>query len=163
MNNQKFKVYDKTYHRYLTQDEVLIRLDGTFTVKSNIYTLGSLQDFIRQCDLLSYIPVSEYNDKDVYEGDLVRFCNEDGDCILGTFEFVNDPDEEGTELWCGWKLKKLKDITSEWYDDQDNWLGDKEESKWDGNICIVGNIYDNKEMYETSTTYSTTTTTTKCK
>lgn len=141
MNELKYKAWDKIHHCYFPVIAIGI-LSKEVVGSDRCLKIGE------QCDLLNYIPIAEENNKDVFEGDLVRYCNEDGDCIIGTFTFENDPDNEQCEVWCGWKLKKLKDITNDWYNEQGEWKGDNLETKWDGNICIIGNINENKSLWE---------------
>lgn len=90
-------------------------------------------------DSYQYIGV-KFKDAEVYEGDIIRWMAEDGDCFKGVLVF-EEPDSESHFL-SGFCVANPIDITDEVLDED----GGINVGGWNGEPQIIGNIVENPEL-----------------
>lgn len=78
------------------------------------------------------------NDREIYEGDVIRFATEDGFTLAYT---IFDSGEEGNIFVSGFEAKVIRDITDEVCSEAGDLL-----NGWDGSLEVIGNIYLNPEF-----------------
>lgn len=140
----KFRVWDKKDNRLMTvatiRELVNMCLAARKLLKPHLFHLRDLiQDTEQRAIIEQYTGLKDNNDKDIYEGDVVRYVSEEEAMVTAVVKF-GFPDveavEDGTLFMNGFYLDPLKvgDMTD---DDFDNFDGDYE---------IIGNIHENPEL-----------------
>ena len=139
MREFSFKVWN--IRRWLRPDEVALTPDGKL-----LYCDGEewKQEFYN-VDVHFSTGITDGNKKEIYDCDLLRYADEDGQVFIGQPVFETNDDEQNP-YWIGWKIKSIRDITDDWYTEDGQWKGENPKTKWDGDVQIIGNIHENPEL-----------------
>ena len=112
--------------------------DDGFTLPLSLFW-QQVEKGVLQVDTVGQFTGDHYNGKDEYEGDIVRYCAEDG-CYKGVITFEKNLDDENSRFNSGYTVSNPVDISEEVTDDD----GELKPG-WDGEPEIIGNIIDNPE------------------
>jgi uncharacterized phage protein (TIGR01671 family) len=125
MREIKFRAWDNIAGRFKTGTElaetiIRVELDGAIELKGAIYNISEVT-------LMQYTGLKDKNGVEIYEGDICRFVNiENGDIEVSPIIF------ERANFTTNWSSQGLGILFS----------------IYDGDIEIIGNIYENPELVE---------------
>ena len=94
---------------------------------------------------LQYTGLKDCKGKEIYEGDIVRYEDGDGEVLITkvVWEMVSD---ETTMAISGLAFEFIRDVTDEIYDEDGGAPKD-----WDGSPEVIGNIYENPDLVSQGT------------
>lgn len=140
MKETKFKAMNRDTGEMFDVAELTVRDDGLWdrTPFDSKQTATGMK-VGSGCDLIQYIG-RRFKNQEVYEGSIIRWMAEDGDCFKGMVEFTNDP-PEGSPFLSGFWVTHIVDITAEVTDEQGELL-----PGWDGAPEVIGHILKNPEL-----------------
>lgn len=158
MREIEFRAYDKEHKRMRTVEEMSFTPEGyirgvlsgkgkdqlgrvylgepvTVDPDNPNHPGGWVEDY----PLIQYIGV-RFGEKKVYEGSIIRWMADDGDCFRGLVEFVNEP-PEGSLFLSGFRVTNIVNITDEVTDEEGSML-----PGWNGEPEVIGHILESPEL-----------------
>lgn len=166
MESYKFRIWDKDDNKFLEDEidkEYFIGMDGEVR-RFKYYDLGGYaQDFsmrtLENVEISQYTGQKDEYEKEIYEGDIIIECSEDGDYYLKLIGFGYD-EREYTSIVKGFKV--IKGISLELYYDESekvyrgkhSYLIEEYNIKIDNDFFenwigyqVIGNKYENEKLY----------------
>lgn len=128
MKIPKFKVWDKNLGKMFSVGIIDYTIHSVY-IKQPFFDLYSERDFDK-VELLQFTGLKDKTDKEVYEGDIVRFYDDYDEEYIATVVFIAPLGSYGVE-WEGFQFSF--DEVNEYY------------SK---DIEVIGNMYMNPELIE---------------
>lgn len=149
MREIKFRAYD-THTKIMLPIVDIIKFtksEGIYITRDSAYGVGINIQYQPHIELMQYTGLKDKNEKEIYEGDIVRFedIGEDGYEYKEGFDFKNEAQviyEDGQVT-----LTNFGEGDNSYYanDGQPDIL---DEILRNGNCEVIGNIYDNPELSE---------------
>jgi uncharacterized phage protein (TIGR01671 family) len=137
MREIKFRVWDKELNiMSYDNDDLLVMFLGKDICVA--YDTPADNGEIKHYELMQYIGLKDKNGKEVYEGDIVKFMDEEtiySDCGYEYNEFINTGKIIFNKELMGW------DITNRNMDLEEIW-------HYSEYIEVIGNIYENPELLD---------------
>ncbi|WP_165786770.1 YopX family protein [Heyndrickxia camelliae] len=144
----KFRVWDKTKKCWLDYDEIFIDQEGeVFLIEERNWAYQSLmhkENITDKVEVVQYTGLKDKNDKEIYEGDIVKTHNQNN---VVKYEY-------GSFMIVGLHDDKYERNYSRFYDYLiDSTIPNEAGSRFDGvttTLEVTGNIYENPSLLEDS-------------
>jgi len=134
MREIKFKIWDKTNRKWRDSRDFAIMLDGTNEVLEYTGLCDSAWEDVDEWEyeIVQYTGLKDKNEKEIYEGDVVRYEYEKGVAVIKFGEGYQGEPADGMYPYWGWYL--------DGYLDSYAFCGDEVE--------ILGNVHENPNLME---------------
>lgn len=137
MREIKFRVWDKELNiMSYDNDDLLVMFLGKDICVA--YDTPAGDGVVNSYELMQYTGIKDKNEKEIYEGDIVKFIDEEvtySDCGYDYDEFINTGRVIFNDKLMGW------DITNRNMDLEEIW-------HYSEYIEVIGNIYENPELLD---------------
>jgi len=131
MTHLKFRIWDKSYNKWLDYEEIFIDQEGDiYLIEERNWayqTYMHKENITNKVDVIRYSSLKDINGKEVYEGDIL------GGYGKWVVTYVDDTDSASLGMPMGW------------YEQRDNFESWRQLEVGD-DVEVIGNIYENPDL-----------------